>query len=91
MTRLPLRYSPRPVQTLCDRVRTSPLARDIEHSGGWLAFWCAALLVTAFLIGALSAGFVVTSDGVYEVPSPPSCGDYCGGDAGLIVEPADTP
>lgn len=83
---LPLRYSPRPVRTVYTRIRHSPLVRDIEHNGGWLAFWCAALLVIAFLIGALSAGYVVTTDGVYEIPTLPSCGDYCGSDAGLITQ-----
>ena len=90
MTRLPLRYSPRPVRTVRARVRRSEFVRDIEHNGGWLAFWCAALLVLAFLTGVLTAGYGVTPDGVYEVPTTPSCGDWCGEDAGLI-DTADTP
>lgn len=90
MTRLPLRFAPRPVRTLADRMRRSPLVRDIEHNGGWLALWCAFILVAALLVGLLTSHWVVTWDVVYNIDDLP-CGDYCGGDAGLITEPADAP
>lgn len=77
MTNLPLHLSPRPVRALVVR-----LAAPV----GWLL----AFALTLAVAGLLTAGFadtrawLVGPEASVEVPS---CGDYCGTDAGLLDTP----
>ncbi len=85
---LPVRLSPRPVRTLTARIARSPFAREVASYGSF-PFVCGLILIAAFLLGLCTSGSYVTWAGVYEIPAEmPSCGDYCGSDAGLITEPA---
>jgi len=80
--------SPRPVRTLRRRIRRSGLYRDLHEDRHFIAA-CLLILVFAAGLALMTRGLVVTPEGVYRVPTElPSCGDYCGTDAGLITTPA---
>ena len=87
MTRsqLPVRLSPTPVRALSARLRASEFVRDLTRHG-YLPLACTLILLVAFLVGLASGGSYLTPEGEWApIPTeaPPSCGDYCGTDAGF--------
>ncbi len=75
-TRLPVRLSPRPLRAAVARIP----ADDRAFILGCILFAVLGLLVLWYTRAAY-----VTWTGVHEIPTElPSCGDYCGTDAGLL-------
>ncbi len=86
---LPLRLHPRPVRTFFSRLSDAgggPTLADDRYFIGVCVFFLFLAVLTVWL----SRGMYLGWDGLHEIPTepPPSCGDYCGTDAGLITEPA---
>lgn len=73
---LPLSLHPRPVR--------AAICRLVSASSTPIALAVLFIALTVFITRDL----YVTWDGVATIPDVPSCGDYCGTDAGLITGPA---
>ena len=74
-SRLPLHLSPRPLRSLRARL-VAPAA------------WVLVFVLAFTVVGVITGGFTATRawmGGPELVTEVPSCGDFCGTDAGLLV------